>query len=156
VDDPYGNHNGGALAFGPDGYLYAAMGDGGGGGDPLESGEHLDTLLAKILRLDIDAPGAGGAAYAIPPGNPFANVSGARPEIWLTGLRNPWRFAFDRLTGDLWIGDVGQGALEEVDLAAAGVGGLDFGWDRMEEPTLRARDGLPDRRPDHAADRVRP
>jgi glucose/arabinose dehydrogenase len=132
VDDPFPNHNGGAVAFGPDGFLYVAMGDGGGGGDPLESGEHLDTLLGKILRLDIDATAPGGAPYAIPPGNPFANVNRARPEIWLTGLRNPWRIAFDRLTGDLWIGDVGQGAWEEVDLAPAGVGGLDFGWDRME------------------------
>jgi glucose/arabinose dehydrogenase len=132
VDQPFANHNGGAVGFGPDGYLHVGLGDGGSGGDPLESGEHLDTLLGKILRLDVDSPAAGGAAYAIPPGNPFANVSGARPEIWLTGLRNPWRFAFDRATGDLWIGDVGQGAWEEVDVAPAGVGGLDFGWDRME------------------------
>jgi glucose/arabinose dehydrogenase len=132
VDQPYANHNGGAVGFGPDGYLHVALGDGGSGGDPLESGEHQDTLLGKILRLDIDSPGAGGGAYAIPPGNPFANVSGARPEIWLTGLRNPWRFAFDRATGNLWIGDVGQGAWEEVDVAPTGVGGLDFGWDRME------------------------
>jgi glucose/arabinose dehydrogenase len=132
VDQPYANHNGGAIAFGPDGYLYIGLGDGGSGGDPHENGEHLDTLLAKILRLDIDSPGGSGGAYAIPPGNPFTNVDGARPEIWLTGLRNPWRFSFDRATGDLWIGDVGQGAWEEVDLAPSGVGGLDFGWDRME------------------------
>jgi len=132
VDQPFANHNGGAVGFGPDGYLYVGLGDGGSGGDPLESGEHLDTLLGKILRLDVDSPGAGGAGYAIPAGNPFANVNGARPEIWLTGLRNPWRFAFDRATDDLWIGDVGQGAWEEVDVAPAGVGGLDFGWDRME------------------------
>ena len=132
VDQPFANHNGGAVAFGPDGYLYIGLGDGGAGGDPLESGEHLDTLLGKVLRVDIDAPVPGGAAYAIPPDNPFGNVDGARPEIWLTGLRNPWRFAFDRATGDLWMGDVGQGAWEEVDVAPAGVGGLDFGWDRME------------------------
>ena len=132
VDQPFANHNGGAVAFGPDGYLYIALGDGGSGGDPQDNGQHLDTLLGKILRIDVDSPGAGGAAYAIPPDNPFADVSGARPEIWLTGLRNPWRFAFDRATGDLWIGDVGQGAWEEVDVAPAGVGGLDFGWDRME------------------------
>lgn len=131
VDQPYANHNGGAVGFGPDGYLYVGLGDGGSGGDPLENGEHLDTLLAKILRLDIDLLD-DGEPYGIPPGNPFASVGGARPEIWLTGLRNPWRFAFDRLTGDLWIGDVGQGAWEEVDIAPAGVGGLDFGWDRME------------------------
>jgi len=132
VDQPFANHNGGAVGFGPDGYLYVGLGDGGSGGDPQDNGEHLDTLLGKILRLDIDSPGASGTAYAIPPGNPFASVGGARPEIWLTGLRNPWRFAFDRATGDLWIGDVGQGAWEEVDVAPAGMGGLDFGWDRME------------------------
>jgi glucose/arabinose dehydrogenase len=132
VDQPYANHNGGAVGFGPDGFLYVGLGDGGSGGDPQDNGEHLDTLLGKILRIDVDSVGAGGVPYAIPPENPFANVSGARPEIWLTGLRNPWRFAFDRLTGDLWIGDVGQNAWEEVDLAPAGVGGLDFGWDRME------------------------
>ena len=132
VDQPYANHNGGAVAFGPDGYLYVGLGDGGAGGDPLESGEHLDTLLGKILRIDVDSAGEDGAPYVIPPGNPFANVEGARSEIWLTGLRNPWRFAFDRATGDLWIGDVGQGAWEEVDVAPAGAGGLDFGWDRME------------------------
>jgi glucose/arabinose dehydrogenase len=132
VDQPFANHNGGAVAFGPDGFLYISLGDGGAGGDPLESGEHLDTLLAKILRLDIDGAASRGAPYAIPPGNPFADVAGARPEIWLTGLRNPWRIAFDRATGDLWIGDVGQSAYEEVDVAPAGVGGLDFGWDRME------------------------
>jgi glucose/arabinose dehydrogenase len=132
VEDPFGNHNGGALAFGPDGYLYAAMGDGGGGGDPLESGERLDTLLGKILRLDVDSGDQGGEPYGIPEGNPFTNLDGARPEIWLTGLRNPWRIAFDRATGDLWIGDVGQGRREEVDVARAGTSGLDFGWDRME------------------------
>jgi glucose/arabinose dehydrogenase len=132
VDQPYSNHNGGAIAFGPDGGLYVGLGDGGSGGDPLESGEHLDTLLGKILRLDIDSPTSTESAYAIPAGNPFASVAGARPEIWLTGLRNPWRFAFDRATGDLWIADVGQNAWEEVDVAPAGVGGLDFGWDRME------------------------
>ena len=132
ADQPFANHNGGAVAFGPDGHLYVGLGDGGSGGDPLESGEHLDTLLGKVLRLDVDSPAAAGAGYAIPPGNPFASVAGARPEIWLTGLRNPWRFAFDRATGDLWVGDVGQGAWEEVDVAPAGVGGLDFGWDRME------------------------
>lgn len=132
VDQPFANHNGGALGFGPDGYLYVALGDGGSGGDPQDNGEHLDTLLGKILRLDVDRSGAGGQPYAIPPDNPFANVAGARPEIWLTGLRNPWRFAFDQATGDLWIGDVGQGDWEEVDLAPAGVGGLDLGWDRME------------------------
>jgi len=132
VDQPFANHNGGAVAFGPDGYLYIAFGDGGGGGDPRDNGERLDTLLGKILRIDVDTGGAGDAAYAIPADNPFVGVNGARPEIWLTGLRNPWRIAFDRATGDLWMGDVGQDRWEEVDVARAGVGGLDFGWDRME------------------------
>lgn len=132
VDQPFANHNGGAVAFGPDGYLYVALGDGGGAGDPLDAGERLDTLLGKILRIDIDTRGAGDATYAIPADNPFGGVDGARPEIWLTGLRNPWRIAFDRATGDLWMGDVGQDLWEEVDVARAGVGGLDFGWDRME------------------------
>lgn len=129
MDDPFGNHNGGALAFGPDGYLYISTGDGGGGGDPLDSGRRLDTLLAKILRIDIDA---GEEAYGVPADNPFVTTAEALPEIWHTGLRNPWRMRFDRVTGDLWIGDVGQGAYEEIDRAPAGVGGLDFGWNAME------------------------
>jgi glucose/arabinose dehydrogenase len=130
--DEYGNHNGGALAFGPDGYLYIATGDGGGGGDPLDSGRRLDTLLAKVLRIDVDVPAATTVVYAIPPDNPFAGRDGAMPEIWLTGLRNPWRMRFDRANGDLWIGDVGQGSWEEVNVARRGVGGLDFGWNVME------------------------
>ena len=132
VDQPFPNHNGGAIAFGPDRMLYVALGDGGGGGDPLDSGRRTDTLLGKILRLDIDVAADASAPYAIPPDNPFVDRAGARPEIWLTGLRNPWRMAFDRITGDLWIGDVGQGDWEEVDVAPAGVGGLDFGWNTME------------------------
>lgn len=131
IEQPFANHNGGAIAFGPDGYLYVALGDGGGAGDPADRARRLDTLLGKILRLDVDAdPLSPG--YAIPDGNPFGGVARARPEIWLSGLRNPWRMAFDRATGDLWFGDVGQGDWEEVDVARAGVGGLDFGWDRME------------------------
>ena len=129
--DPFGNHNGGSLAFGPDGYLYIGTGDGGGGGDPLDSGRHLDTLLAKVLRIDVDG-GTDTVAYGIPPDNPFVGRADARPEIWHTGLRNPWRMRFDRASGDLWIGDVGQNAWEEIDRAPAGVGGLDFGWDLME------------------------
>ncbi|HEX6868288.1 MAG TPA: PQQ-dependent sugar dehydrogenase, partial [Candidatus Limnocylindrales bacterium] len=131
MDDPFDNHNGGSLAFGPDGSLYVGTGDGGGGGDPLGSGRHLDTLLAKVLRIDVDG-GTDDAAYGIPVDNPFVGRADARPEIWHTGLRNPWRMRFDRTTGDLWIGDVGQGAREEIDRAPAGVGGLDFGWNLME------------------------
>ena len=131
IEQPYANHNGGGVVFGPDGMLYIAMGDGGSAGDPQGNGQRLDTLLAKILRIDIDGA-AAGATYAIPPDNPFVGTSGAKPEIWLTGLRNPWRIRFDRATGDLWIGDVGQNAWEEIDVARAGVGGLDFGWNTME------------------------
>jgi glucose/arabinose dehydrogenase len=131
IDQPFGNHNGGAVVFGPDGMLYIATGDGGSGGDPQGNGQRLDTLLAKILRIDVDAPG-NEDIYGIPDDNLFLGESGARPEIWLTGLRNPWRIRFDELTGDLWIGDVGQGAWEEIDVAPAGVGGLNFGWNRVE------------------------
>lgn len=134
MDDQFGNHNGGSLVFGPDGYLYIGTGDGGGGGDPLDSGRRLDTLLAKILRVDVDVAveDLDGASYGIPADNPFVDTAGAMPEIWHTGLRNPWRFRFDRANGDLWIGDVGQGAWEEVDRAPAGIGGLDFGWNIRE------------------------
>jgi glucose/arabinose dehydrogenase len=131
MDDQFSNHNGGSLVFGPDGYLYIGTGDGGGAGDPLGSGRSLGTLLAKVLRIDIDRTG-DGTPYGIPDDNPFVDVAGARPEIWHTGLRNPWRIRFDRETGDMWIGDVGQGDWEEIDHAPAGVGGFDFGWNRME------------------------
>lgn len=133
IDQPYPNHNGGAVAFGPDRMLYIATGDGGSGGDPQGNGQRTDTLLAKILRIDVNGSGAGAErAYAIPTDNPFVDAPGAKPEIWLTGLRNPWRIRFDPANGDLWIGDVGQNAWEEIDVARAGVGGLDFGWNRME------------------------
>ena len=132
IDQPFGNHNGGALVFGPDGMLHIATGDGGSGGDPQRHGRRLDTLLAKILRIDVGGEGGPGGPYGIPSDNPFVAVAGARPEIWLTGLRNPWRIRFDRATGDLWIGDVGQGRWEEIDVARAGVGGLDYGWNTME------------------------
>jgi glucose/arabinose dehydrogenase len=129
IDQPFPNHNGGALAFGPDGFLYIATGDGGSGGDPFGNGQRLDTLLGKLLRIDVD----GGRPYGIPEDNPFVSRSGARPEIWAYGLRNPWRLSFDRGTGDLWIGDVGQGALEEIDRARAGRrGGDNYGWNEME------------------------
>jgi glucose/arabinose dehydrogenase len=131
VEQPFANHNGGALAFGPDGDLYISLGDGGSEGDPQGNGQRLDTLLGKILRIDVDHP-SPGQAYAIPPDNPFVTTSVERGEIWLSGLRNPWRMSFDGGTGDLWIGDVGQDAWEEVDVARAGRGGLDFGWNRME------------------------
>ncbi len=130
VDDPFANHNGGQLAFGPDRLLYIAFGDGGGGGDPLGSGQSLDTLLGKILR--IDPRPAGGRPYRVPADNPFVGRGGARPEIWSYGLRNPWRFSFDPATGDMWIGDVGQNAWEEVDHEPAGSGGRNYGWNRRE------------------------
>ena len=133
IAQPFANHNGGAIAFGPDGMLYIGLGDGGAAGDPQRNGRRLDTLLAKILRIDVDGHGADASApYAIPADNPFLATPGARPEIWLTGLRNPWRMRFDRATGDLWIGDVGQARWEEIDVARAGVGGLDLGWNTME------------------------
>jgi len=132
VPQPFGNHNGGALGFGPDGFLYVATGDGGGGGDAQGSGRSLGTLLAKVLRVDVNVAPGSASPYSIPPGNPFIDVADARPEIWLTGLRNPWRLRFDRETGDLWIGDVGQGAWEEIDVARSGQGGLDYGWNTME------------------------
>jgi glucose/arabinose dehydrogenase len=131
VDQPFANHNGGNLVFGPDGDLYIGMGDGGSGGDPFGNGQRLDTLLGKMLRLDVDGAGSG-EPYAIPPGNPFVDRPDARPEIWAYGLRNPWRFSFDRNTGDLWIGDVGQSSWEEIDRAGSDQAGLDYGWNVME------------------------
>jgi glucose/arabinose dehydrogenase len=131
VDQPYRNHNGGAVAFGPDGYLHIGMGDGGSGGDPHGNGQKLGTLLGKILRIDVDA-GGGGSPYGIPADNPFVETSSARPELFAIGLRNPWRLSFDRVTGDLWIGDVGQNAYEEIDVMRAGTSGQNFGWNRME------------------------
>lgn len=132
IDQPFGNHNGGGLAFGPDGYLHIAMGDGGSAGDPHDNGQRLDTLLGTILRIDVDAR-TTDRAYGIPSDNPFVGRAGARPEIFLYGLRNAWRISFDRVTGDLWIGDVGQGAWEEIDVLRAGTaGGANYGWARME------------------------
>ncbi|HEX5951116.1 MAG TPA: PQQ-dependent sugar dehydrogenase [Actinomycetota bacterium] len=131
VDQPFSNHNGGQLAFGPDGYLYVALGDGGSAGDPDDNAESLSTLLGKVLR--IQPRGSGDGRYAIPPDNPFVGRANARPEIWAYGLRNPWRFSFDRETGDLWIADVGQGTWEEIDVEPVGSGGgVDYGWDRLE------------------------
>lgn len=127
-DQPYPNHNGGGLAFGPDGYLYISAGDGGSAGDPQGRAQNVDTLLGKLLRIDVD----GSPPYAVPPDNPFAN-GGGRPEIWAYGLRNPWRFAFDPATGDLYVGDVGQDNWEEIDFQPAGApGGVNYGWDLRE------------------------
>jgi glucose/arabinose dehydrogenase len=131
VDQPFSNHNGGEVIFGPDDYLYVGLGDGGSEGDPQDNSQSLSTLLGKILR--IDPRPAGGKPYAIPSDNPFVGRAGARPEIWAYGLRNPWRFSFDRVAGDLWIGDVGGGQREEVDLQlASSKGGENYGWNRME------------------------
>ncbi len=122
------NHNGGQLQFGPDGYLYLGPGDGGSGGDPHNHAQDRSQLLGKILRIDVSA-----LPYRVPPSNPFVNTAGARPEIWAYGLRNPWRFTFDRTTGDLLIADVGQGDWEEVDVQpATSIGGENYGWRRME------------------------
>ncbi|MBK8045989.1 MAG: PQQ-dependent sugar dehydrogenase [Anaerolineales bacterium] len=124
-NQPYTNHNGGLIAFGQDGHLYIGLGDGGSGGDPLNSGQRLDTILGKMLRLQVGKTGG----YTIPAGNPFVGQAGAKPEIWDLGLRNPWRWSFDRVTGDQWLGDVGQNAYEEIDLHPASTpGGLNFGW----------------------------
>ncbi len=131
IDQPYANHNGGALAFGPDGFLYIATGDGGSGGDPHGNGQSLETLLGKILRIDVDTT-EGDRAYSIPADNPFVGQAGALPEIFVFGMRNPWRMSFDRANGDLWIGDVGQGAWEEIDVVRAGTSGQNFGWNLME------------------------
>lgn len=128
VDQPFGNHNGGLLVFGPDGKLYVGLGDGGSGGDPQGNGQNTGTLLGSLLRIDVD----GGTPYAIPPDNPFVGQAGARAEIWAYGLRNPWRFSFDRQTGDLYIADVGQNDLEEVNAEAGNEGGLNYGWNVME------------------------
>ncbi len=153
IDQPYANHNGGHLAFGPDGYLYVGLGDGGGAGDPDENGQDRTSPLGKILRIDPrDPDGAGPARYAVPGSNPFVGRRGL-DEIWAGGLRNPWRYSFDRLTGDLWIGDVGQYEREEVDRAPADAAGrnagrgLDLGWDGCEGRLEYERsEGDPDRR----------
>ncbi|MFM9607468.1 PQQ-dependent sugar dehydrogenase [Streptomyces niveiscabiei] len=126
---PFANHNGGDIAFGPDGYLYIALGDGGSAGDPQGNGQKLGTLLGKLLRIDPK----GAKPYAIPRDNPFVNTPGAKGEIWSYGLRNPWRFSFDKATHDVLIGDVGQNAWEEIDWApASSKGGENYGWSQME------------------------
>ena len=128
LTQPFWNHNGGQIEFGPDGYLYIGLGDGGSGGDPGDRAQNTGVLFGKLLRIDIDNQDPP-LNYAIPADNPFVGVSGAAEEIWAYGLRNPWRFSFDRLTGDLFIGDVGQGAWEEIDLQpASSAGGENWGW----------------------------
>ncbi len=130
VPDTRTNHNGGTLQFGPDGYLYAGLGDGGGGGDPDNNGQNPATLLGIVLRID---PSGNLFPYAIPGDNPFADGEGGSPEVWAWGLRNPWRYSFDRATGDLYLGDVGQGAIEEINWLPAGTtGGTNFGWNITE------------------------
>ncbi len=124
------NHNGGNMAFGPDGLLYVGVGDGGGAGDLPGNAQNRNSLLGKILR--INPAQSGGAPYTIPAGNPFVSMSGARPEIWHYGLRNPWRWSFDAVNGDMWIGDVGQQSWEEVDRVAATRAGANFGWNLRE------------------------
>jgi glucose/arabinose dehydrogenase len=151
VPDFASNHNGGDVAVGPDGFLYYSMGDGGGAGDPQGTGQDPADLLGSLLRIDPEAGSGAGPPYGVPPANPFSNGGGA-PEVWAFGLRNPWRFSFDRSTGDLWIGDVGQNAYEEIDFLpkAAGAGrGANLGWSEMEgvEPFQGG---------DEPADHVRP
>jgi len=128
VGQPFTNHNGGQIAFGPDGYLYIGMGDGGSANDPHSHGQNLSTLLGAMLRIDVDKKGAG-LEYGIPDDNPFTTRADARPEIWAYGLRNPWRFSFDPLTGVLYAGDVGQGDREEIDIVERG---KNYGWNIME------------------------
>ncbi len=128
IEQPAANHNGGQIAFGPDGFLYIGMGDGGGAGDVRGNAQNPAVLLGKMLRIDVD----GAEPYGIPSDNPFVRTEGARPEIWATGLRNPWRFSFDRMTGDMFIADVGQNRLEEINIEPAKQGGLNYGWNVME------------------------
>ena len=129
IEQPATNHNGGQVKFGPDGYLYIGMGDGGSAGDPEGNAQNLDAFLGKMLRIDVD----GEKPYAVPADNPFKGRSGARPEIWAYGLRNPWRFSFDPETGDMYIGDVGQNLWEEIDFQPKGSsGGENYGWDYTE------------------------
>ena len=143
IEQPFSNHNGGQLQFGPDGFLYIGTGDGGSGGDPGDRAQNPKVLLGKMLRIDVDS----ALPYAIPPDNPFVKDLGVLDEIWATGLRNPWRFSFDRLTGDLIIADVGQNAVEEIDFQFAdSTGGENYGWRLMEgsacfKPATACNDG---------------
>jgi len=140
ITEPFSNHNGGQMVFGSDGFLYVALGDGGSGNDPQGNGQNLNTLLGKLLRIDV----SGETGYKVPADNPFVGRQGARGEIWAYGLRNPWRFSFDKATGDLWLADVGQNSREEVDIITKGG---NYGWSIMEGIECRgggncSRDGL--------------
>ena len=142
IPQPFGNHNGGQLQFGPDGFLYIGMGDGGSARDPGNRAQDPSALLGKMLRIDVDS----GDPFSIPASNPFVGRADAQPAIWALGLRNPWRFSFDRATGDMFIGDVGQNAVEEISFQPAGTAGLNYGWRRMEgsacfNPTSACNDG---------------
>jgi glucose/arabinose dehydrogenase len=128
IPQPFANHNGGMLAFDSSGMLMIGMGDGGSAGDPQGNGQNRQALLGKLLRIDVD----GKKPYGLPSDNPFLHAANTRPEIWDLGMRNPWRFSFDRQTGDLFIGDVGQDSWEEIDAERAGTGGFDYGWNLME------------------------
>ena len=142
VDQPFANHNGGQILFGPDGKLYIGMGDGGSRNDPGNRAQNLGELLGKLLRIDPQP--SGGSPYTVPPDNPFVGRAGARPEIWMYGLRNPWRFTWDRQTQDLWIADVGQDRLEEIDFLPAGsAAGANFGWP-LVEGTARSKGANPE------------
>ena len=143
INQPFGNHNGGNLAFGPDGYLYIGTGDGGSGGDPLNNGQNPLTLLGKMLRIDVDNPESPNN-YGIPADNPYVGDPNGLDEIWAIGLRNPWRYSFDETTGDLWIGDVGQNAFEEINRVHYTEAGLNYGWRCYEANAPYNTSGCPD------------
>lgn len=144
IEQPFNNHNGGQIQFGPDGYLYIGMGDGGGAFDQACRAQKTDTLLGKMLRIDVDQNVGTAPFYGIPADNPFRGPGDPADEVWATGLRNPWRFSFDRETGDLWIGDVGQAQREEIDFQSAGsAGGQNYGWKVMEGTRCSNRDNCP-------------
>lgn len=137
LDQPYKNHNGGHIAFGPDGFLYIGLGDGGGMGDPLGNAQDLGSLLGSILRIDVNTSDSA-SAYKVPFDNPFLQLAGARPEIWAYGLRNPWKFSFDQVTGWMWAGDVGQDTIEEINIIKPG---MNYGWNIMEGTSCFSKSG---------------
>ncbi|WP_417291457.1 PQQ-dependent sugar dehydrogenase [Corallibacter sp.] len=143
IAQPYSNHNGGDIAFGSDGYLYIATGDGGSGGDPENRSQNLNSLLGKLLRIDVNTA-SGGNNYGIPNDNPFVGTANARDEIWAYGLRNPWRFSFDRQTNDIWIADVGQNDIEEINMVPITTAGVNYGWRCYEGNSAYNTTGCPD------------